>query len=42
MNSVSLVKVGGVCAILTGVVAAVGLFLIVVGTDLPDAENVKV
>ena len=39
MERVSLVKVGGVCAIVTGIVSAVGVILIIAGTDLFDAED---
>ena len=39
MERISLMKVGGVCAILTGVLAAVGFIMIVTGTDLLDTED---
>ncbi len=39
MERISLMKVSGVCAILTGVLAAVAFIMIVTGTDLLDAED---
>ena len=38
MENVSLTKVGGVCAILTGILAAAG-FILIASTDILDAEK---
>ena len=39
MEKVSLLKVSGVCAILTAVVAVAALGMLIVGTDMLDAED---